>query len=90
MDRRQAERVPDFRLGDGQGKSTAIHQAGASKFYLTGYNVRFLEMNLLRQYLHEMVKMSSLQSYSVEIVPEDQGTRVLGAAVAAEQAAGRC
>ena len=46
-------------------------------------------MNLLRQYLHEMVKMSPLPSYSVEIVPEDQGTRVLGAAVAAEQALGR-
>ena len=70
--------------------ATAIHQSGAGKFYLTRYNVRFLELNLLRQYLHEMVKMSPLQSYSVEIVPEDQSTRVLGAAVAAEQAAGRC
>ena len=70
--------------------ATAIHQAGASKFYLTGYNIRFLELNLLRQYLHDMVKMSPLQSYSVEIVPEDQAARVLGAAVAAEQAVGRC
>lgn len=70
--------------------ATAIHQSGPGKFYLTGFNVRFLELNLLRQYLHEMIKMSPLQGYSVEIVPEDQGTRVLGAAVAAEQAAGRC
>ena len=70
--------------------ATAIHQSGPGKFYLTGFNVRFLELNLLKQYLHEMIKMSPLQSYSVEIVPEDQGTRVLGAAVAAEQAAGRC
>ena len=66
--------------------ASAIHQSGAGKFYITGYNVRFLELNLLRQYLHEMVKMSPLQSYSVEIVPDDQAARVLGAAVAARLA----
>ena len=68
--------------------AAAIHQAGPGKFYITGYNVRFLELNILRQYLHEMVKMSPLQSYSVEIVPDDQRTRVLGAAVAAEASRG--
>ncbi|MBE7157802.1 MAG: hypothetical protein INR62_05110 [Rhodospirillales bacterium] len=63
---------------------------GAGRFYLTGYNVRFLDLNLLRQYLHEMVKMSPLQSYQLDIVPDDQRTRVLGAAIVAEQAADRC
>ena len=69
--------------------ASAIHQSGAGKFYVTGYNVRFLELNLLRQYLHEMVKMSPLQSYSVEIVADDQAARVLGASVAARLAS-RC
>ncbi|MFT3971911.1 MAG: hypothetical protein QM699_00065 [Amaricoccus sp.] len=40
---------------------------------------------MLRQYLREMVKMSPLQSYSLEVVEDDQTTRVLGAAVAAAQ-----
>lgn len=70
--------------------ATTIHQAGARKFYITGYNVRFLDLKMLKDYLHQMVKMSPLQSYSVEIVDDDQTTRVVGAAVAAEQAVDRC
>jgi predicted NBD/HSP70 family sugar kinase len=70
--------------------ATTIHQAGARKFFITGYNVRFLDLNMLKDYLHQMVKMSPLQSYSVEIVEDDQMTRVVGAAVAAEQAVDRC
>lgn len=65
--------------------ASSIHVMGAGRFYFTGYNVRFLDLNLLRNYLHEMVKMSPLQAYQLDIVPEDQSTRVLGAAVAAEQ-----
>ena len=64
--------------------ATSIHQGGAGKFYLTGYNVRFLDMNLLKEYLHNMVKMSPLQGYSLDIVDDDEQTRVIGAAVAAE------
>ncbi len=33
--------------------------------------------------------MSPLQSYSIEMVQDDTETRVIGAAVSAEQAAGR-
>lgn len=65
--------------------ATVIHQAGARKFFITGYNVRFLELNMLKEYLHQMVKMSPLQNYSVEIVEDNQMTRVVGAAIAAEQ-----
>lgn len=65
--------------------SSVIHQAGARKFYITGYNVRFLDLNLLKDYLHQMVKMSPLQNYSVEIVDDEPTTRVMGAAIAAEQ-----
>jgi predicted NBD/HSP70 family sugar kinase len=70
--------------------ATSIHLAGSRKFYITGYNVRFLDLRLLKDYLGQMVKMSPLQNYSIEIVEDDQATRVLGAAVAAEQAAARC
>ncbi|SEG61840.1 Sugar kinase of the NBD/HSP70 family, may contain an N-terminal HTH domain [Bryocella elongata] len=66
--------------------ASSIHFAGAGKFYLSGYNVRFVDLPMLRDYLHQMVKMSSLQSYSMEIVAEDQETRIVGAAVFAEQA----
>jgi glucokinase len=65
--------------------ATTIHQHGAGRFFITGYNVRFLDMGMLKDYLHQMVKMSPIQGYSIEIVPEDQLTRVIGAAVAAEQ-----
>ncbi len=69
--------------------ATSIHQSGTGKFFLTGFNVRFLDMAMLKDYLHQMVKMSPIQGYSIEAVDDDHTTRVLGAAVAAEQAAVR-
>jgi hypothetical protein len=35
-----------------------------------------------------MVKMSPLQSYMLEVVADDESTRLVGAAVAAEQLVG--
>jgi glucokinase len=70
------------------GTSTSIHMAGTGKFFLTGFNVRFVDLPMLKDYLQQMVKMSPLQSYSIEIVNDDAETRVIGAAVCAEQAAG--
>jgi glucokinase len=69
--------------------ATSIHQAGPGKFFLTGFNVRFVDLNMLKDYLHQMVKMSPIQGYSIEIVEDDHTTRVIGAAVTAEQAAER-
>jgi glucokinase len=69
--------------------ASEIHQEGAGKFFLTGFNVRFLDLPMLKDYLQQMVKMSPLQSYSLEIVKDDAETRVIGSAVAAEQAAAR-
>ena len=69
--------------------STTIHMAGSGKFFFTGFNVRFLELPMLKDYLHQMVKMSPLQGYSLEIVEDDPIVRVIGAAVTAEQAAAR-
>jgi glucokinase len=69
--------------------ATSIHMAGPGRFFLTGFNVRFLDMAMLRDYLQQMVKMSSLQSYALEIVEDDPLLRVLGGAISAEQAVGR-
>ena len=66
--------------------ATSIHFRGSGRFFISGYNVRFLDMSMLKDYLNRMVKMSPLQNYSIEVVPEDQLTRIIGAAVAAEQA----
>jgi predicted NBD/HSP70 family sugar kinase len=68
--------------------ATSIHMAGTGKFFLTGFNVRFLDLPMLKDFMQQMVKMSPLQSYSFEIVTDDAQTRVIGAAVGAEQAAG--
>ena len=68
--------------------ATSIHMSGPGKIYLTGFNARFLEMPMLKEYMQQMVKMSPLQSYSLEIVEDDPKVRIIGAAVGAEQAAG--
>jgi hypothetical protein len=44
---------------------------------------------MLKDYVQQMVKMSPLQSYTLEIIADSAETRVIGAAVAAEQASAR-
>jgi len=69
--------------------ANSIHMTGPGKFYLAGFNVRFLDMAMLKDYMQQMVKMSPLQSYSFEIVADNPEIRVIGAAVCAELAASR-
>ncbi len=69
--------------------ATTIHMAGPGKIFLSGFNTRFLDMSMLKDYLQQMVKMSPLQGYSLEIVDDTPEVRVIGAAVSAEQAATR-
>jgi glucokinase len=69
--------------------ATTIHMAGPGKIFLTGPNARFLDLPMLKDYLHQMVKMSPLQGYSLEVVEDTPEVRVIGAAVSAEQAAAR-
>jgi glucokinase len=69
------------------GTASSIHADGPGKFFLTGFNVRFVDLPMLKDYVQQMVKMSPLQSYTIEIVTDDAETRVIGAAVTAEQAA---
>jgi predicted NBD/HSP70 family sugar kinase len=63
--------------------ASAIHLGGPGRFYYTGHNIRFLDQNQLRDLLEAMVKMSPLQSYSIELLPADDSISILGAAVAA-------
>jgi predicted NBD/HSP70 family sugar kinase len=65
--------------------ANSIHLAGPGKFFISGFNARRLDINLLHQYLHEMVKMSPLQSYVFEVVPSSDVNSVIGAAVSAGQ-----
>jgi len=68
--------------------ATSIHMAGPGKFFLTGVYVGFVDLPMLKDYTQQMVKMSPLQSYSLEVVEESPDIRVIGSAVSAEQAAG--
>ncbi|HUB00415.1 MAG TPA: ROK family protein [Terracidiphilus sp.] len=66
-----------------------IHLAGPGRFYFTGHNVRFLELPILRSHLESMVRMSPLQSFSLEVLPPDDFTALLGAGVSAVRALAR-
>lgn len=66
-----------------------IHLAGPGRFYFTGHNFGFLDLPLLRSHLETMVMMSPLQSYSLEILPPDDETALLGAGVSALRALAR-
>jgi glucokinase len=65
--------------------ATSIHLDGPGRFYFTGINVHFLDLGLLKDYLWQMVKMSPLQSYKLEIMAVSNETAVIGAAAAAGQ-----
>jgi glucokinase len=65
---------------------TSIHLDGPGKFFITGLNARFINVNLINEYLHEMVKLSPLQGYSIEVVPGGESVATIGSAVNAERA----
>ena len=71
------------------GTATSIHLDGPGKFFVTGFNAAFLNPALVSEYLHDMVKLSPLQSYSLEVVPGGETVATIGAAVNAAQAAER-
>jgi len=66
-----------------------IHLAGPGRFYFTGRNAGFLELPLLRSHLESMVRMSPLLSYSLQILPQDDETALIGAGVSALRALAR-
>lgn len=86
-DKRCSEFVRLWHRGLAAATANSIHMEGPGRFYYTGLNVRFLDLKRLQHYLQQMVKMSPLQSYSLEIVPMSDDLAVIGAAIAATRAA---
>jgi len=88
-DARCAEFVRLWHRALGAATASTIHMQGPGKFYLSGSSARFVQFNLLSQYLPEMVTMSSLQGSVFEIVPMNKELSIVGAAVNAARAAWR-
>jgi len=61
--------------------ASSIHLEGPGKFYISGRNSKFVETGLLHVYLHEMVKMSTLQGSYFEVIPTPEEIAIIGAAV---------
>ncbi len=87
-DKRCVDFVRLWHRGLAAATANSIHMAGPGRFYFTGSNVRFLDLKLMQHYLQQMVKMSPLQSYMMEIIPLSDEIAVTGAAVMATQAVG--
>jgi predicted NBD/HSP70 family sugar kinase len=82
-DRRCAEFVELWHRALGAATASMIHLEGPGRFYYTGRDVQRLELPRLKQHLWEAIKMSPLQNYTVEMLPEDPSVAVIGAGVAA-------
>jgi predicted NBD/HSP70 family sugar kinase len=67
--------------------ATSIHMEGPGMFFITGPDVKFIDIALLDRLLHEMVKMSPLQGSRFEVIPTTDEMGIVGAAVNAERAA---
>ncbi len=65
--------------------ATSIHMEGPGTFFITGPDVKFIDIALLDRLLHEMVKMSPLQGSRFEVVPTSDEMGIIGAAVNAER-----
>lgn len=87
-DKRCVDFVRLWHRGLAAATANSIHMSGPGRFYFTGTNVRFLDLNLMHHYLQQMVKMSPLQSYMLEVIPLSDELAVTGAAVTAIRAIG--
>jgi predicted NBD/HSP70 family sugar kinase len=66
--------------------ATNIHMEGPGMFFVTGPDVKFIDIALLDRLVHEMVKMSPLQGSRFEVVPTSDEMGIIGAAVNADRA----
>jgi predicted NBD/HSP70 family sugar kinase len=83
-DKRCADFVVLWHRALAAATASQIHLEGPGKFYFTGRDIGRLDLASLKEYLHKMVKMSPLQSYSLEVLPEDAAIAVIGAGTAAK------
>jgi len=68
------------------GSATSIHLDGPGKFFILGPNSAYVDLGLIGQYIHEMVKMSPLQGSLFEIISSSHDLAIVGAAVNARRA----
>ena len=66
--------------------ATNIHMEGPGMVFVTGPDVKFIDIGLLDRLLHEMVKMSPLQGSRFEVVPTSDEMGIIGAAVNSDRA----
>jgi glucokinase len=66
--------------------ASTIHLDGPGKFFIMGPNSQYVDLGLVGQYLHEMVKMTPLQGSLFEIISSSQDLAIIGAAVNARRA----
>ncbi|HTT64102.1 MAG TPA: ROK family protein [Bryobacteraceae bacterium] len=67
--------------------ASSIHLDGPGKFFIMGPNAQYVDLGLIGQYLHEMVKMTPLQGSLFEIISSSHDLAIIGAAVNARRAA---
>ncbi len=82
-DRRCADFVDLWHRALAAATASEIHLEGTGRFYFTGRDIGRLELPRLKEHLYEMIKMSPLQNYTVEVLAEDPAMAVIGAGVAA-------
>jgi glucokinase len=85
-DRRCSEFVDLWHRALAAATASFIHLAGPGRFYFTGHNVGWVELPRLRAHIETMVKMTPLQSFSLEILQPDDEIALLGAGVSALRA----
>ena len=66
--------------------ATSIHMEGPGTFFITGSDIKFIDIGLLDRLVHEMVKMSPLQGSRFRVLPTSDELGIIGAAVNAAQA----
>ena len=67
--------------------ATSIHLDGPGKFFIMGPNSQYVDLGLVAQYIHEMVKMTPLQGSLFETITSSTDLAIVGAAVNARRAA---
>jgi glucokinase len=83
-DKRCSDFVALFHRALAAATASLIHLEGPGKFYFTGRNIDRLDLSRLKEHMWEMVKMSPLQNYSLEVLPDDPTVGIIGAGAAAE------
>lgn len=67
--------------------ASTIHLDGPGRFFVMGPNSAHVDLGLVAQYLHEMVKMTPLQGSLFETITSSHDLAIIGAAVNARRAA---